>query len=87
MKKRIWKIVAVVLLLIDLYAARIEILTYVASIGGWIPDPFNLKTYKTFDTLSCRCSGQLIIGGGIVILTNAVFIFITALMSRGKKNQ
>lgn len=86
MRKRIWKIAAVLLFVIDLYTAMIEIFTYVASIGGWIPDPINLKTYKTFSMLSYRYSKQLIIAGGIVLLINAAFIFLTFLMSR-KKSQ
>lgn len=86
MKKIIWKITAVILLIINLSVGLTEIFTYVASIGGYIPDPFNLKTYKTFSTFSYRYSNELLLCGGIVLLTDAAFLLITSLYIR-KKHQ
>lgn len=86
MKKRTWKIIAVTLLIINLSIGLIEIFTYMASIGVCIPDPFNLKTDKTFSTLSYKYNKELLVCGGIILLTDAVFLFITSL-DRRKRNQ
>lgn len=88
MKTRIWKITAVILLIISLSVGLTEIFTYVASIGGYIPDPFNQKTYKTFSTFSYSYSysNELLFCGGIVLLTDAAFLLITSLCIR-KKHQ
>lgn len=73
-----------ILLIINLYAGLVQIFTYVASIGGYIPDPFNQKTYKTFSTFSYRYSNELLLCGGIVLLIDAAFLLITSLYIRKK---